>query len=68
MSAMVWDPGGMREAYRMWPEAAETAYASGDGQAYGDVRHVVFAGMGDPEPSGTLSGRSCRVWMYMSAW
>ena len=53
---MARDPGGMRDAYDAWPEAAEASYASGDPRTYGDIRHVVFAGMGGSGALGDFAG------------
>lgn len=53
---MSWDPGGIRDAYDMWPEAAAASYANGTAEACDDIRHVVFAGMGGSGALGDFAG------------
>ena len=53
---MAWDPEDMHDAYDRWPEAAEASYAGGTAEACGDIRHVVFAGMGGSGALGDFVG------------
>ena len=46
----------MRDAYDRWPEAAEASYMNGTAESCGDVRHVVFAGMGGSGALGDFVG------------
>ena len=49
------DPGGMHSVYDRWPEIAKESYESNyDSIDFGDINHIVFAGMGGSGAIGDL--------------
>ena len=49
------DPSGMHKIYDMWPQIAREAYESEfDQVSYGEINHIVFAGMGGSGAIGDL--------------